>query len=456
MNEKGMSENYMGIGVSLFLFAVLIIFSAFFVATEFAIIKIRSSRVDQLVVENRKNALALQKVVNNLDGYLSACQLGITITALGLGWLGEPTVVKLLEPLFQQLNINGEFSHILAFIISFVIVTYLHVVIGELAPKTLAIRKAEAVSLLTSPVIVWFNRIMYPFIWLLNGSANRLVRLFGLQPASEHEEAHSQEEIQIILSESVESGKINNTEYGYVNRIFAFDETVAKEIMVPRTDMVCLFTNRSLKENMLTIHEEQYTRFPVATENKDQIIGMINTKQLFLEYDRNPELDFNSLIQPILTVPEVIPVNTLLKRMQKEQVHIALLVDEYGGTSGLITIEDILEEIVGEIRDEFDKDERKEIEKLTENSYLMDGKVMLSDLSDLTGLTLDDEDVDTVGGWVYSRVPEPRQGKEFIEDDVKFIIREMGKNRIRRVEIILHNESPVSELEAESDTSSQE
>ncbi len=170
MNEKGMSENYMGIGVSLFLFAVLIIFSAFFVATEFAIIKIRSSRVDQLVVENRKNALALQKVVNNLDGYLSACQLGITITALGLGWLGEPTVVKLLEPLFQQLNINGEFSHILAFIISFVIVTYLHVVIGELAPKTLAIRKAEAVSLLTSPVIVWFNRIMYPFIWLLNGS----------------------------------------------------------------------------------------------------------------------------------------------------------------------------------------------------------------------------------------------------------------------------------------------
>ncbi|ALP37526.1 hypothetical protein ASL14_16335 [Paenibacillus sp. IHB B 3084] len=456
MNEKGMSENYMGIGVSLFLFAVLIIFSAFFVATEFAIIKIRSSRVDQLVVENRKNALALQKVVNNLDGYLSACQLGITITALGLGWLGEPTVVKLLEPLFQQLNINGEFSHILAFIISFVIVTYLHVVIGELAPKTLAIRKAEAVSLLTSPVIVWFNRIMYPFIWLLNGSANRLVRLFGLQPASEHEEAHSQEEIQIILSESVESGKINNTEYGYVNRIFAFDETVAKEIMVPRTDMVCLFTNRSLKENMLTIHEEQYTRFPVATENKDQIIGMINTKQLFLEYDRNPELDFNSLIQPILTVPEVIPVNTLLKRMQKEQVHIALLVDEYGGTSGLITIEDILEEIVGEIRDEFDKDERKEIEKLTENSYLMDGKVMLSDLSDLTGLTLDDEDVDTVGGWVYSRVPEPRQGKEFIEDDVKFIIREMGKNRIRRVEIILHNESPVSELEAESDTSSRE
>jgi CBS domain containing-hemolysin-like protein len=439
-----MSENYMDIGVSLFLFALLIVLSGFFVATEFAIIKIRSSRVDQLVVENRKNAKALQTVVNNLDGYLSACQLGITITALGLGWLGEPTVVKILEPVFHKLGISGDFGHILAFIISFIIVTYLHVVIGELAPKTLAIRKSETVSLLTSPPIIWFNRIMYPFIWLLNGSANRLVRLFGLKPASEHEEAHSQEEIQIILSESMESGKINNTEYGYVNRIFAFDETVAKEIMVPRTDMVCLYTNRSLKENMQTIHEEQYTRFPVATESKDQIIGMINTKQLFLEHDRNPDLDFKSLIQPILTVPEVIPVNDLLKRMQKEQVHIALLVDEYGGTSGIITIEDILEEIVGEIRDEFDKDERREIEKLSENSYLLDGKVILSEFSDLTGLNLDEEDVDTVGGWVYSRIPEPKTGKEYTEGHVKVIIREMGKNRVRRVEVIIEKPSLLS------------
>lgn len=427
----------MDIGVSLFLFALLIILSGFFVATEFAIIKVRSSRVDQLVVEGRKNALALQRVVSNLDGYLSACQLGITITALGLGWLGEPTVVKLLEPLFLSLHINDELGHVLAFVISFVIVTYLHVVIGELAPKTLAIRKAESISLLTSQPIIWFNRIMYPFIWLLNGSANRLVRLFGLQPASEHEEAHSQEEIQIILSESVESGKINNTEYGYVNRIFAFDETVAKEIMVPRTDMVVLYTTRSLQENMQTIQEEQYTRFPVATDSKDQIIGMINTKQLFLEHNKNPEVDFNSLIQPILTVPEVIPVNDLLKRMQKQQVHIALLVDEYGGTSGLITIEDIIEEIVGEIRDEFDTDERREIEPLSENSYLVDGKVILSDLSDLTGLDLEDEEVDTVGGWVYSRVPEPKIGKEFTEDNVRVIIREMGKNRVRRVEIII-------------------
>lgn len=440
----------MGIGVSLLLFALLIVMSGFFVATEFAIIRIRSSRVEQLVTENRKNAKALRTVINNLDGYLSACQLGITITALGLGWLGEPTVVKILEPLFQKVGITGNLGHIIAFIISFIVVTYLHVVIGELAPKTLAIRKAETISLLTSPPMIWFNRIMYPFIWLLNGSANKLVRLFGLKPASEHDEAHSQEEIQIILSESMESGKINNTEYGYVNRIFAFDETVAKEIMVPRTDMICLYTHRSLQENMQTIHEEQYTRFPVATESKDQIIGMINTKQLFLEHDRNSNVDFKSLIHPILTVPEVIPVNDLLKRMQKEQVHMALLVDEYGGTSGMITIEDILEEIVGEIRDEFDSDERREIEKLSGNSYLVDGKVILSDFSDLTGLSLEEEDVDTVGGWVYSRIPEPKMGKEYTEDHVKVIIREMGKNRVRRVEVII-GEPFSDEGEAQAD-----
>ncbi|MDO7907894.1 hemolysin family protein [Paenibacillus sp. JX-17] len=427
----------MGIGLSLVLFALLIILSAFFVATEFAIIRMRSSRVNQLVVEGHKNAIALQRVTSNLDGYLSACQLGITITALGLGWLGEPTVAKLFEPLFKMMHIEGNLNHVLAFIISFIVVTYIHVVVGELAPKTLAIRKSEGVSLFTSKPIIMFNRIMYPFIWLLNGSANGLVRLFGLQPASEHEEAHSQEEIQIILSESVQSGKINNTEYGYVNRIFAFDETVAKEIMVPRTDMVCLYTNHSLQENMQTIHQEQYTRFPVSTDSKDHIIGMINTKQLFLEYDRNPELDFRTLVHPILTVPEVMPVSVLLKRMQLERVHMALLVDEYGGTSGLITIEDILEEIVGEIRDEFDADERKEIEKLSENSYLVDGKVLISELSDLTGLSLDNEEVDTVGGWVFSRVAEPRTGKQFVEENVTITIREMGKNRIRRVEVTI-------------------
>lgn len=354
----------MSTGLSLFLIAVLILLTAFFVATEFAIIKLRSSRVDQLVLEGRKNASAVLHVTRNLDGYLSACQLGITITALGLGWLGKPAVEKLLLPVFESMNLNTDISLILSFILAFSLVTFLHVVVGELAPKTWAIQKPEFVSFAVAKPIIFFYKVMYPFIWLLNGSANALVRFFGLKAAKEHEEAHSEEEIQIILNDSLQSGKINNTEYGYMNRIFAFDEMVAKDVMVPRTDMVCLFTNLSISENMDIIQKEQYTRFPVATDHKDHIVGMINTKQLFLQHDKiDSELDVKKLLHPVVTVSEATPLKVLLKRMQQERVHLAVLIDEYGGTSGLVTIEDILEVIVGEIHDEFDADERKGIEK---------------------------------------------------------------------------------------------
>ncbi len=268
-------------GLNLFLVAVLILLTAFFVATEFAIIKLRGSRVDQLVSEGRNNAIAVQKVQSNLDGYLSACQLGITITALGLGWLGEPTVEKLLHPLFDAFGLGAEVSSLISFLVAFVLMTYIHVVLGELAPKTLAIQKAEQISLLVAKPIMLFYKIMYPFIWLLNGSANALIRMVGLKPAKEHEEAHSEEEIQIIVSESYQSGKINKTEYGYVNRIFAFDDMLAREIMVPRTDMICLYTNNTLKENLEIIRREQYTRFPIAKDSKDNIVGIVNTKHFF-------------------------------------------------------------------------------------------------------------------------------------------------------------------------------
>ncbi len=435
----------MGIGLNLFMIALLILLTAFFVATEFAIVKLRASRIDQLVVEGRKNALAVQRITSNLDAYLSACQLGITITALGLGFLGEPTVAKILSPLFEGFAMSEQLSHALSIAIAFVTITFLHVVVGELAPKTVAIQKAEAISLMTAKPLIFFHKIMYPAIWLLNGSAIALVRMFGLRPVKEHEDAHTEEEIQIILNESYQSGKINNTEYGYVSRIFAFDELLAKEIMVPRTDMICLYTNHSLAENMDVIRKEQYTRFPVASESKDNIIGMINTKQLFLEYDANKTVDFKKLVHPVLSVSEVTPVKLLLKRMQLERVHIAILVDEYGGTSGLITIEDILEEIVGEIRDEFDADERKEIEQLADQCYLLDGKVLLDEISELVGFDFETEDVDTLGGWLYSQVSDPKPGKEHRYEHLKFIIRETSKNRIRKVEMQI--EQPAVESE---------
>lgn len=422
--------------LQLFMIVLLILFTAFFVATEFAVIRIRPSRVDQLVLEGRKNAVALQKVTANLDGYLSACQLGITITSLGLGWLGEPTVEALLEPVFERLDMPEQVTGPVAFLIAFTSVTYLHVVIGELAPKSAAIRKAEPIALLCAVPIIWFNRIMYPFIWLLNSSANRLVRLLGMRPAKEHEEAHSEDEIRIILSESYESGKINKTELGYVNRIFTFDDLLAREIMVPRTDMICLYTDKSLADNLKIIKREQYTRFPVASGSKDNIAGIISTKKFFLKYDNNPEFDFASLLMPALTVPDVMPVKSLLRKMQAEQVHMALLLDEYGGTSGLITIEDILEEIVGEIRDEFDKDEKKPIDMVEPGRYMVEGKVLLSELNEILGTHLPNDGVHTIGGWLYSENPDVKIGDTVEHEDLVFAVKEMEKHRIRKVEIM--------------------
>ncbi|MCA0754152.1 hemolysin family protein [Paenibacillus sp. N4] len=421
--------------LKLFLFAALLVFTAFFVATEFAIIRMRASRVNQMVAEGYKNAKAVERVTTNLDGYLSACQLGITITALGLGWLGEPTIEQILHPLFERLHIEGELSSLLSFVISFVLVTYLHVVLGELFPKSLAIIMSERISQLTAPLIIGFYKVMYPFIWLLNGSANSLIRLFGFKPASEHE-AHSEEEIRIILSESYESGKINMSEYGYVSRIFEFDERLAREIMVPRTDMICLFTDYSLDKNIEIIKKEQYTRFPVANGSKDNIAGILNTKQFFLRYDSDRELDLQTLLQPAMSVPEVTPIKKLLKKMQQESVHIAILLDEYGGTAGLITIEDIIEEIVGEIRDEFDLDEAKEIEMLERQRYLVDGKALISEVNDAVGTDLESEEVDSIGGWLFNANPELPENEPWSYENTTFIIRERDDNRIRKIEIL--------------------
>jgi CBS domain containing-hemolysin-like protein len=432
--------------VNLMLIAFLIFATAFFVATEFAIVKLRPSRVDQMVMEGRKNALAVQKVTSNLDGYLSACQLGITLTALGLGWLGKPTIEILLYPVLQPF-LPEQVVSFLAFIIAYSFITFLHVVVGELAPKTVAIQKAEAVSLLTAKPIIFFYKIMYPAIWLLNGSAATLIRIFGMKPAKEHEESHSEEELRIILTESYESGKINQSEYGYVSNIFNFDELLAREIMVPRTDMCCLYKEYPLEKNLKIIKEEQYTRFPVVSENKDHIVGMINTKEFFLKYADDPNLDLTHLIRPFLTVSEATPVKDLLKEMQKRGTHIAILADEYGGTSGMVTIEDILEEIVGEIRDEFDAEEKAAIEILEEDKHvIVDGKVLLSDVNDLLATDINEEKLDTIGGWLYSQNPTLKEGIPWQYEDLVFTIRKKDKHRIRRIEIQKLEKAPSREL----------
>lgn len=426
--------------LNIVLFLVLLIMTAFFVATEFSIIRVRPSRVQQLLSEDVKNAKSLEVVTTHLDGYLSACQLGITITALGLGWLGEPTVAKLLQPLFDLLPFTSEVNHFISFIIAFIIVTYLHVVLGELAPKTVAIVKSEAIALKLAPPIIWFHKIAYPFIWLLNGSANGLVRMMGYQYVSETE-AHSEEEIKLILNESYESGKINGSEFGYMSRIFEFDTRLARDIMVPRTDMVCVYVENSKQENISIIMNERYTRFPVARGDKDNIVGILNTKVFLFHVmgDELEERDVRSMMQPVISVPDTIQIRKLLTMMQGERIHMVILLDEYGGTSGLITIEDILEEIVGDIRDEFDTDEKTEIDRINEWRYLIEGRALIDDVNEMTGLELEGGEAHTIGGWLYQLRPDLEEDVAWKHDSATFIIRERDENRIRSIEIIVES-----------------
>ncbi|MGG0301018.1 hemolysin family protein [Bacillus albus] len=423
---------------NLVMVAILIAFTGFFVAAEFAIVKIRSSRIDQLVAEGKRGALAAKKVTTNLDEYLSACQLGITVTAMGLGWLGEPTIEKLLHPLFEKWNLNPSISSVLTFGLAFMIMTYLHVVVGELAPKTMAIQKAERVTLLLSGPLMMFYKVMYPFIWVLNGSARVITGLFGLKPASEHEVAHTEEELRLILSDSYESGEINQAEYKYVNNIFEFDNRIAKEIMVPRTEIVGFYLEDSVEEHMKVIQNERYTRYPIFGEDKDDIIGMVNVKDFFIRYMTEDQKDLSSIrsyMRPIIEVMETTPIHDLLLQMQKKRIPMAVLYDEYGGTAGIVTLEDILEEIVGEIRDEYDEDEAPPIQHVNEQHIIVDGKVLISEVKDLFGLHIEEDDVDTIGGWIMMQNHEIEEGQHVEAEGYEFKVLEKDAYQIKRVEI---------------------
>lgn len=419
---------------------VLIALTGFFVATEFAIVKVRMSKIDQLVLENRKGAIAAKKVVTHLDEYLSACQLGITVTALGLGWLGEPTVEKLLLPLFGHFEVNEALSHVLSFGIAFISVTFLHVVIGELAPKTVAIQKAETIALLFATPIIWFYKIMFPFIWFLNGSARALVGLFGLKPASEHEMAHSEEELRLLMSESYKSGEINQNELKYMNNIFEFNERIAKEIMVPRTEIVAISIDDTFDDVMEIIKSENYTRYPVVDGDKDHIPGFLNVKG-FLTDSLSGEKSFESFsvedyINPVIHVIETVPIHELLVKMQKESIHIAILIDEYGGTSGLVTIEDIIEEIVGEIRDEYDDEEVPDVRKLGEGHYIISSKVMIEEVNTLLGMDINHEEVDTIGGWFLTNHIDAEAGSTIEADGYIFKVQQIDGYQIQFLEVV--------------------
>ncbi|WP_236717632.1 hemolysin family protein [Rummeliibacillus stabekisii] len=429
----------MDIAIRLTAFAVLIACSAVFVATEFAIVKVRTTRIDQLIAEGNKKAIKAKKVISNLDEYLSACQLGITITSLGLGWLGEGTVAKLLEPLFNLLQLNNSVTTVLSFIISFSIVTFVHVVVGELAPKTLAIQKAENVALGVSGFLIGFHNVMFIFIKILNSSANGLARLFGLKPTNESEVAMTEEELRIILSDSLKGGEINQSEYKYVNSIFEFDDRTAKEIMVPRTEIIGIEKELTLKEVFEVMGVEQYTRYPIIEGDKDHIIGLVNMKHLLTAYIKNPAKGATTVtqyMQPIIRVFETMPISDLLLKFQRERIHMAILMDEYGGTSGLVTIEDIIEEIVGDIRDEFDQDEVPEIRKVDKDHFIFDAKMLIENVNDFLGIRIEEDDIDTIGGWFMTKDFEAIKGEKITEQGYEFIIKELDGHHILYLEVI--------------------
>ncbi|CAM4387792.1 hemolysin family protein [Paenibacillus alkaliterrae] len=351
--------------LNLFLVALFIGLTAFFVGAEFAILKVRMSRIDQLIADGHKKAVRAKKVAQNLDYYLSACQLGITITALVLGALGEPTVEKMLHPLFERYEVPDAISTVLSYVIALAIITFLHVVIGELAPKTLAIQFAEKMTLLLAPPLYWFGKIMYPFIYILNGAANVLLRIFGMKPAG-HESVHSEEELKWIVDQSYESGEINQTELAYLKNIFAFDERILREIMIPKDQIITVEKGMPLSNIIDVLDEHDYTRYPVTEKDRpNDIIGFINTKEMLTSIAAGRNCNVHDCLHDMPRFPELSSIKDVLIKMQQSHVHMAIATNEFGHATGLVTMEDILEEIVGDIRDESDSHELPGIVAIT-------------------------------------------------------------------------------------------
>lgn len=395
-------------------------------------VKARSSRIDALALEGNIRAKFASRILGNMNAYLSACQLGITLTSLVLGWLGEPTIARIIEPLLTKVGMPQSFIHIIAFIIGFTIVTSFHITVGEQVPKTYAIRKSEAVTLWSAIPMIVFFKIMYPFIWVLNGASNWMLRKSGIEPESEHDVAHTEEEIRLMVKESHKGGFIDNTELTLVDNVFEFTETVAREIMIPRTELACLYADRTFEENMEIATTEMRTRYPVCDPDKDNIIGFIHIKDLFKSRDGLDQI--RSIVRPIMSIPESMPISALLKMMQKKRTEVALLIDEYGGTSGLVTMEDILEELVGEIHDEFDDEERSTIEQKDEYTHSVDGLLHIEEFNDYFGLDIETDDYDTIGGWVYSQVEiPPKKNQRVLFKDYEMIVEEVDHMRVSRL-----------------------
>ncbi|WP_275883181.1 hemolysin family protein [Halorhabdus sp. BNX81] len=390
---------------------ILVVLNGFFVAAEFAFVRVRGTSVDQLAEEGRPGSATLQEVMTNLDNYLATTQLGITIASLGLGWVGEPAVAALIEPILESV-LPASLIHLVAFAIGFSIITFLHVVFGELAPKTIAIAQTERLSLFLAPPMKFFYFILYPGIVVFNGAANAFTRSLGVPPASETDETLGERELLRVLTRSGEVGDIDLAEVTMIERVFDLDDIVVREVMVPRPDVVSVRADAALSDLQSIVLEAGHTRYPVlAAEDGDQVIGFVDVKDVLrAEVEGGDAKSVGDIAREIAIAPETMALSDLLRQFREDQQQMVAVIDEWGAFEGIATVEDVVEALVGDLRDEFDMDEREpSIRPRDDGGYDIDGGVPLSKINDMIEGELTSDEVETIGGLVLeqlNRAPE--------------------------------------------------
>ena len=429
------------------LFFVLL--NAFFVATEFAIVKVRASQLEAAIEAGSKRAKLARKEIQNLDGYLAATQLGITLASIALGMVGEPYVSRLVQPLMFKLGVESEaVVRSVSIGIGFGIVTFLHVVLGELMPKSLAIRKSLATTLLVSGPLQVFYVIFKPAIVILNGTANWLLRnVFRISPVSEGELAHSEEELRHIVAESQKSKEVTETEKDILLNALALNDLCARDIMTPRNQVVSLDLDDSFEANLKLAIESKHTRFPLVEGHLDQSVGLIHIKDL-LRLVKEAEPDLRKIKRELVPVPEMMPIDKLLRVFLEKHAHLALAVDEFGGAVGIVTLDNVVEEIVGDIQDEFDA-EKPEFHRVNQDEFVVEGGLNLYELADLAGLEIESEEVTTIGGYVTHLIGHlPKPGEKTRIDDYEVIATKADQRRVLQLRFV--RRPAAEETEADS------
>jgi CBS domain containing-hemolysin-like protein len=388
--------------------AFLVLANGFFVAAEFALVAVRRSRIDQLVHEGDSRAKSVQGALKHLDRYISGTQLGITLASLALGWIGEPTFAALIDSGLARLGIGASSAVVhsaAAITTAFLVLTFLHVVIGELAPKSIALTKPEGVSKLVARPLIFFSTLMSPAIWVLNGAANALLRVFGIQPVSELHQMHSPAELRLILTQSGDGG-LHASDKAMLAGVLDFHEKKARDVMRPRTEIVALAIDAAADEVWEVLRSERYSRYPVYRESLDDVMGVFLAKDLWLHDDDKPFV-LAEHVRPTLYVPDNRPAERVLDDLRRTRFHMAVVLDEYGGTAGILTLEDLIEEVIGDINDEYDFATRQAVEA---NGVLeLAGSLSLVDVRSDYELEIPEGDWSTLGGFVFGalgRVPK--------------------------------------------------